>query len=197
MTAQIPWVVQPATRTTKRLGNDSTGIIEMPVCGGLLTGEDRLIGELIAEQGDLQKAEAELCDLIATSEGITLMEARQIILNYANNAEQDPAAAAIADKHAAAIATYQALTRSYGYLLMDATVTALMVGRLGMKGWTIEDTRNSDQMTRGLYLAIWEFAQEEAAAERGEKSEVTEESLGKPSAAPPARKRTGKSSSGS
>jgi hypothetical protein len=195
MTAQIPFVVKPATHTTKRLGNESTGIIEMPVRGGLLTGEDRLIGEMIAEQGDLQKAEAELCDLIATSEGITLMEARQIILNHTNKVEQEPAATAVAEKHAAEIATYQALTRGYGYLLMDATVTALMVGRLGIKDWTIENTRS--EMSRGLYLAIWEFAQEEAAAERGEKAEVTEETLGKPSAAPPARKRTGKSSSGS
>jgi hypothetical protein len=197
MTAKIPFVVKPSTHSTKRLGNESTGIIEMPVRGGLLTGEDRLIGELIAEKGDLQKAEAELCDLIATGEGITLLEARQIILNHANNVEQEPEAAAIAEKHEAEIATYQALTRSSGYLLMDATVTALMVGRLGMTGWTLDDTRNSDQMTRGLYLAIWEFAQEEAAAERGERADVSEESLGKPSAATPARKRTGKSSSGS
>ena len=196
MSSLIPFVVQPKQHTVKRLGNESTGIIEVPVRGGLLTAEDRMIGELTAEAGDLQKAEAELCDIIAKSEGITMMEARQIVLAVSNRLEQEPEAQAIATRHAEAIAEYQAMSRQFGYLLMDATVTALMACRMGITGWTIEETRSDDMLTRGLYLAIWEFAQAEAAAERGEKAEVTEESLGKPSAESPARKRTGKSSSG-
>jgi len=192
----IPWLVQPSQRTTRKIGNDITGIIEMPVRGGLLTSEDRIIGELLAEHPDMGKAEAELCDLIATAEGITMVEARKIIQDHAAREDLEDDAAAIVERHKAPIAEYQAKTRAYGYFLMDATVTALMKVRMGLPEWSMDDTRTD--LARGLYLAIWEFAQEEAAAEHsGKVAKVTEESLGKPSAERPAQKRTGKSSSGS
>lgn len=192
----IPWLVQPSQRSTRKIGNDVTGIIEMPVRGGLLTSEDRIIGELLAEQPDMGKAEAELCDLIATAEGITMLEARKIIQDHAARADLEDDAVEIVERHKVAIAEYQAATRAYGYFLMDATVTALMKVRMGLPEWSMEDTQTD--LPRGLYLAIWEFAQEEAAAEHpGKVAQVTEESLGKPSGEPAPRKRTGKSSSGS
>jgi len=196
MPSQIPWLVQPSQRTMRKIGNDITGIIEMPVRGGLMTAEDRLIGEMLAEQPDMGKAEAELCDIIATAEGITMVEARKIIQNHAAKLDLEDDAVAIVERHKGAIAEYQAATRAYGYFLMDATVTALMQVRMGLPEWTMKDTQTD--LPRGLYLAIWEFAQEEAAAEHsGKVAKVTEESLGKHSAAPAPRKRTGKESSGS
>jgi hypothetical protein len=197
MSSKIPFAVQPLNKGSRRLGNESTGIIEMPIRGGLTTGEDRVIAELLEDHEDLEKAEAELCDLIATSEGITLMEARQIILDRISKKEQPPTADAIAVKYAKAIGEHQSLTRKFGYMLIDATVTAMMRVRLGTKEWTMEDTQTG--LDRMLYMAIWEFAQEETASERrgqSDKPVVSEDSLGKPSAARPARKRTGKESIG-
>lgn len=193
----LPWVVQPAKARTRQIGDEVTGILELPVRGGLTVGEERLINSMLPAHHDVQKAESELYNLIATAEEITMMEARAIVQDRIKMLPQEDKAAFIADKYQAEIAGFQNESKEFGYCIMDATVTAIIQSRLKKPDWTIADTQSSD-FDRKLYLALWEFAQEEINAEQQSRATepATEESLGKHSSETIRPKRTGRRSSG-
>jgi hypothetical protein len=165
----------------------------LPRFGGLTTGEDRVIGEALTDAPDVAKALAELCDLIGTAEGLSLLEARKVVVGPAEGDQAEPKALELADKYRAEIKTYSKLSRQYGYSLMDATVTAFMDARSGLDGWEMRHTKG---MMRDVFLAVWNRAQEEIKAENQPVVEPTEESMGKPLAVKPASKRTGRRSTG-
>lgn len=165
----------------------------LPRFGGLTTGEDRAIGEALAEAPDVAKALAEVCDVIATAEKLTLLEARKVVVGAGAGETLEPKAVELAEKYAAEIKAYGKISRDYGYKLMDATVTAFMEARSGVDGWEMRHTKG---MMRDVFLAVWNVAQEEIKAENQPAVEPTEESLGKPSRARPAAKRTGRRSTG-
>lgn len=163
----------------------------LPKFGGLTTGEDRVIGDALAEAPDMPKALAELCDLIATAEGMTLLEARKVVTGDLSDAGEK--GKALAAKYETEIKAYGKVSREYGYALMDATVTAFMASRSGMDGWGMEHTKG---MMRDAFLAVWQVAQAEISSEGMPTAEPTEESMGKPSPGRPASKRTGRRTSG-
>jgi hypothetical protein len=165
----------------------------LPRYGGLCVAEDRGIGEALADAPDVGKALAELCDLIGTAEGLSLLEARKVVVGAAAGEEPEPRAKELAEKYAAEIKAYGKLSRDYGYRLMDATVTAFMASRSGMDGW---EAGHTAKMARDAFLAVWEVAQAEIKAENQPVVEPTEESMGKPSPGRPAAKRTGRRTTG-
>jgi hypothetical protein len=163
----------------------------LPRFGGLTTGEDRMIGDALADAPDMPKALAELCDLIGTTEGMTLLEARRIATG--DIADLGDRGQELCSKYTAEIKGYNKVSREYGYQLMDATVTAFMRYRSGHDDW---EERHTQRMMRDAFLAVWTVAQDEINAEATPVVEPTEESMGKPLPAKAASKRTGRRISG-
>lgn len=193
--APLPFVVQPAKREKRRIGNEQTGIIEVEVRGGLTVYESALITELLADQQSAFVEGARLADAIAKEEGISLVEAFAVIEGAVGTGEKDPAAEELRVKHADRIAELVKVYTKAGTANMEAHVTALVRSRCGMPEWSLEDTR---QLDRVLFNGLWQLARDEQDAENLPTQRVTEEELGKPPADDGnVKRRTGRRSTGS
>jgi hypothetical protein len=190
---QLPFVQAPEAPTNRRLGTPASGILEMPVLGGLTVGESAVISELLAnEQSSFVKG-AQIADAIAKAEQISISEAFNIIEGAISGRQLEERAEEIRTKHAALIQEVAQVYASAGQRNMESTVTALIRCRCALPDWSVADTR---QMHRALFNAIWQLAQEESDAEAMPSEPPTEEELGKPPAADgAAAKRTGRRSS--
>lgn len=189
----LPFLQAPEAPSLRRLGTPASGILEMPVLGGLTVGESALISELLAaEQSSFVKG-AQIADAIAKAEDISISEAFSIIEGAISGRELEAKAEEIRTKHAALIQEVAQVYAAAGQRNMTATVTALIRCRCKLPDWTVNDT---NQMHRALFNAIWQLAQEETEAEAIANEPPTEEELGKqPAADGAAMKRTGKRSS--
>lgn len=189
----LPFVQTPAAPKMRRLGTPASGVLEMPVLGGLTVGESAVITELLAnEQSSFVKG-AQIADAIAKAEGISISEAFNIIEGSISGKEMEPRAEEIRTTHAALIQEVAHVYAAAGQRNMAASVTALIRCRCDLPDWTVEDT---NKMHRTLFNAIWQLAQEENDAEAMPSDPPTEEELGKqPAAAGAAAKRTGAKSS--
>lgn len=191
---KLPFITAPAASSTRRIGNERCGILEVEVRGGLTVGESAVIAELLAsEQSSFVKG-AQIADAIAKEEDISLTEAFQIIEGAIAGRALEAKADAIRIKHAARIEEVARVYTAAGQRNMEATVTALVQSRCNLPDWGVADTR---QMDRALFNGFWQLAQDEQSAEDLPSSPPTEEELGKqPPAAASGSKRTGKRSSG-
>ena len=190
----LPFLKAPAAPATRRLGTPASGILELPVFGGLTVGESAVISELLAnEQSSFVKG-AQIADAIAKAEEISIGEAFNIIESAISGRQLEEAAEAIRAKHAALIQEVARVYAAAGQRNMEATVTALIRSRCNLPSWNTDDTR---QMHRALFNAVWQLAQDEAEAEENPSEPPTEEELGKPPAGDgTGTKRTGRKSSG-
>jgi hypothetical protein len=190
---QLPFLQQPDAPSTRRLGTPASGILEMPVLGGLTVGEASVISELLAnEQSSFVKG-AQIADAIAKAEEISISEAFNIIEAAISGRQLEERAEEIRTKHAALIQEVAQVYASAGQRNMTATVTALIKCRCKLPDWSVSDT---NQMHRALFNAIWQLAQDETDAEAMPSEPPTEEELGKQQAADgAATKRTGRRSS--
>ena len=190
----LPFICQPAPTTTRRVGNAASGIIEVPVLGGLTVDESATIAELLAmEQSSLVKG-AQAADAIAKAESISLSEAFSIINATIQGQLQEPAATEIAAKHAELVQDVARVVQAAGQRNMEASVTAILRCRMAQPEWGIADTR---KLHRALFNGIWQLVMDEQAAEDLQSEPMSEEDLGKPQAAPGnPPKRTGRKSSG-
>lgn len=186
----LPFIKAPAEPGTKRVGSQGSGILEFPVLGGLTVGESSMISELMSREQSAFVRGAQIADSIAKLENITISEAFAILEDTLRGRQLEASAEAIRLRHADAIESVGRIYQAAGHANMVATVTALIVCRLGIKDWTVEDTAT---MPRVLYDAIWALAQEETEAEKQEPQDVADEdTLGKPRGESGlSRKRTG------
>lgn len=191
--SKLPFVVAPRKPETRRVGNEVSGVLELPVLGGITVGEAAVTSELLAMEQSSFVTGARIADAIAKEESITLSEAFHIIESAVSGRELEPKAEEIRTKHAERIEEVARVYTAAGQRNMEATVTALLRCRLDLKDWSLEDTRT---MSRKLFEDIWALAREEQDAEDISSAPVTEEELKKPQpAATTAVKRTGKKSS--
>jgi hypothetical protein len=199
MSLTLPFIQAPAAAVTRRCGNTISGILEMPVLGGLTIGETALINQLLVmEQSSFVKG-AQIADAIAKEESVrlkrefSLTEAFQIVEGAVAGRLLEPEAQEIRTRHAAKIEEVARCFASSGLRNMEATVTALINQRLDMPQWGLDDTR---KLHRALFDDIWELAQDEQKAEDMPNNPPTEEELKKPQPeAPTGTKRRGKKSS--
>lgn len=195
MVPVLPFITAPAAPTKRLVGNAESGTLELPILGGLTVGEAAVMAELLATEQSSFVRGAQIADVIAKEEGITLLEAFQLIENAVGGKELEPAADAMRIKHADRIEEVARIYTASGQKNMEAGVTALIRCRLDQPQWTAEDTR---KLHRRLFNDIYEVFLDEQAAEENESTPPTEEELGKPPAEPGEEKRsTGKKSSGS
>jgi len=189
----LPFVVPPIAVSTRRVGTPSTGILEIEVRGGLTVGEAAEISVLQATEESSFTKGAQMADAIAKAEGITLVEAFQLIQDVVVGNQLEERAEELRVRHASSIEEVARVYAAAGDRTMRATVTALIRCRLAQPDWTMEQT---NQLPRALFQGLWDLAQQEIAAEGNESAPPTEEDLKKPSAGKSKRAPTGNRSSG-
>jgi len=189
----LPFVVPPAATTLRRVGTSSTGILEIEVRGGLTVAEAAEINSLQANEESSFTKGAQIADAIAKAEGITLVEAFQLIQDAVVGSSLEPRAEELRVKHSALIEEVARVYAAAGERTMRATVTAMIRCRLSQPGWTMEQTA---ALPRALFQGLWDLAQEEIAAENNESAPPTEDDLKKPQAGNGRIPRTGRRSSG-
>ena len=189
----LPFVQAPEAPTLRRLGTAASGILEMPVLGGLTVGESAVVSDLLAAEQSAFVKGAQIADAIAKAEEISISEAFSIIESAISGKALEPDAEAIRTRHASQIEQVARIYASAGSKNMEAVVTALIQCRCNLPEWSVQDTR---QMHRALFNAIWALAQEEQEAEAMPNEPPTEDELGKQlPAAGAGAKRTGRRSS--
>lgn len=190
----LPFLQAPAAPRTKIVGNKDSGTLEMPVLGGLTVGEAAVIAELLINEQSSFVRGAQIAEVIAKEEDITLLEAFQLIESSIGGKELEPAVEAMRIKHSARIEEVARVYTASGQRNMEAGVTALIRCRLNQPDWSLDDTRG---LHRRLFNDIYEVLSEEQEAENNESTPPTEEELGKPQEATTNESAlTGKKSSG-
>lgn len=190
----LPWVAAPRQHLPRRVGTLDSGILEIPVLGGLTVDEADTISALLADDQSAFVKGAQLADAIATEESISIAEAFAIIEQAITGSKLEEEAEGIRLRHADRI---EAVVRCYstaGSRTMTASVTAIIRHRLDRPTWSLEDTCKLPQVLR---QDIWQLVQDEQAAEGLPENRPTEEDLGKLRPANGrGRRRTGAASSG-
>ena len=191
----LPFVQPPAPTGTRRIGNASSGIVEVEVRGGLTVGESATISELLAGETSSFVKGAQIADAIAKEEKISLTEAFQIIEAAISGKALEPQADAIRLRHAARIEDVARCYAAAGQRNLEATVTALVRSRCaGCEQFSLDDVR---KLPKALFEGFWALAQDEQAAEDLPVNPPTEEELGKQQrAVTSGKRRTGTNSSG-
>lgn len=188
----LPFVQAPKQHAPRRVGNDNSGILELPVFGGLTVGEASAISELLASENTAFVRGAQIADAIAKEENISLLEAFNLIENAISGVELEEAAELLRLKHAERIAQVARVYAASGQRHQDASVTALLRSRLGLSDWSLSDTQTLDT---ALFADIWQLVQDEQDAEGRTSEPPSEADLKKqpPEAGNPS-KRTGRKS---
>ena len=189
----LPFVVPPAAVKTVRIGTAATGILEVEVRGGLTVAEAAEINTLQADEESSFAKGAQIAEAIAQAEGITLVEAFQLIQDVVVGNQLEPAGEALRVKHGRRIEEVARVYAAAGEKTMRATVTAIIRCRLNQPEWSMEETA---ALPRALFQGLWELAQEEIAAEGTEAAPPSEDDLKKQPAAKGKRAPTGSKSSG-
>lgn len=192
----LPFIQPPAPRTTRQIGNEQVGVLEVEVRGGLTVGESATISELLAEEQSSFVRGAQIADAIAKEESISLTEAFQIIESAIAGRPLEAEADAIRLRHAERIAEVARVYAQAGQRNLEATVCAIVRSRCaGCSTYSLEDVRG---MAKPLFDGLWQLAQDEQAAEDLPSSPPSEDDLKKQQpGAPAGNKRTGRRSTGS
>jgi hypothetical protein len=190
----LPWVAAPRQHLPRRVGTLDSGILKIPVLGGLTVDEADTISALLAEDQSAFVKGAQLADAIATEEAISIAEAFAIIEQAISGTKLEEEAEGIRLRHANRIEEVVKCYSTAGSRTMSASVTAIIRHRLDRPAWGLEDTRKLGQVLR---QDIWQLVQDEQAAESMPENRPTEEELGKPQrGSGRGRRRTGAPSSG-
>ena len=174
----------------------STGIIELPVLGGLTLGEADTIQELMLQEQSAFVHGAMIAEAISKKESLTNSEAFTLIEDAVRGVPaHDEQVELLRLRYAAEIADVAKVYSRAGKLNMVATVTAMIRHRKELPKWGPADTAT---FLQPLFDDIWKLAEEEMAAEGEEAAEPpSDELLGKPpEASGKGRKRTTPPSAG-
>ena len=189
----LPWIVPPAQATVRRVGTPASGILEIPVLGGLGVDEVRMIADLTAEDLSAFVVGAQLAEVIGQAEDMSHVEAFRLVEDFVGGRPMKGKAAEIRIKYAKQLADVAQIYANDGHRTIQASITAIIRIRLNRPGWTMPPG-----FPNALYDGIWALIREEQAAEKLPPTPVTEEDLGKQRAADgPPSKPTGRRSSGS
>lgn len=188
----LPFITAPAAPRTRDVGNSESGILRLPLLGGITVQEAITIDELLADQPNAFVEAAKISEAISKEEGITLVEAFTVIERSLSGNEQEPEAEALRIKHASRIQKVINVFAASTQRTKEAAVTALVRHRLALPEWALADTC---AMHRRLLNDIYAVYQDELAAENNDTPPVSDEELGKqPPATGGQRKPTGRRS---
>jgi hypothetical protein len=176
----LPYIQPPQTFPPRRIGNKASGILEVPILGGLTVEEADTMAELLAGEASPFVAEAEAAEAMAAAEECSIMEAYQVVRDgMAGEPLTDPPAEAMRLRHAGRIDAVASLYQAAGRRNMRAAATAIIRHRLNRPEWTMAETL---KLPRLLREGIWQLVRDEQDAESLPVEPVTEDDLKKPPA---------------
>lgn len=188
----LPYAVAPRQHPPRRVGTLDSGVLEIPVLGGLTVDESTTISELLADDVSAFVEGAQLADAIAQAEAISQAEAFAIIEQVMAGQRLEGQAEAIRLRYAERLEALASIYASAGQRNIEASVTAIIRHRLDRPGWTMPEG-----FPRVLLQGIWQLVVDEQAAENLPANKPTDDDLGKqPPVSGKRRARTGKASSG-
>jgi hypothetical protein len=184
----IKYVTPPRARTTKIIGNERCGQIEIESFGGLTTEEVDTIQEIVWGTETPYVKAAALAAHIASREKIknpkgelrplTVVEAFQIISDSVNDKKEEEEARNIAIKYAKEIAAVASHSALYQLIQKKATVTAVLKHR-NASDHTHEDTLKLDSELIDLIYAETYEEKEASKQDKTDGAPPSEEDLGK------------------
>lgn len=173
----IPWQQAPEpTQTVKRIGTAATGILEVPILGGITTDEDTEYALLLADLPSALEAAARLAEAMHVQHSITRVEAYNVIQGHLAGIEPEAAAQELILQHAAEMEDIKRQWVREFQSRRIAAVTALLRVRLGATDETIATVR---KRPRRLVEALYGIWQDEQAAEAVDPSPLTEDDVKK------------------
>ena len=173
----LPYVIPPQAQPPRRIGNAASGVLEVPVLGGLTVEESDTVAELLVDTPSAFVAAAELADMIAAAESCSIEEAFRVIQRgIGGPINDDSSAEALRLKHAARIDAVATVYQRAGAQNMAACATAIIRHRLNRPAWTLEQTR---KLPRLLQEGLWQLVRDEQDAERLPAEPITEDDLKK------------------
>lgn len=188
----LPYAVAPRQHPPRRVGTLDSGILEIPVLGGLTVDESTTITELLADDVSAFVQGAQLADAIAQAEQISQPEAFAIIEDVMAGKRLEGKAEAIRLRYAERLEGLATVYAGAGERNIRASVTAIIRWRLDRPGWVMPP-----KFPRVLLQDIWQLVMDEQAAERLPANKPTDDDLKKqPPVSGKRRERTGKASSG-
>jgi len=174
----LPYIKPPETFAPRRIGNDASGILEVPVLGGLTVEEIETVTELLDGFPSARVAEAEAAMAIAAAEDCTPIEAYRVVHDGLIGLPlDDPLAETMRLRHAARIHEVNKIFEAAGRLNRLSSVTAIIRHRLNRPNWTTAETL---RLPRLLGDDLWRLVMDEQDAENLPAEPVTEEDLKKP-----------------
>lgn len=189
----LNFVVAPKAPELRRVGNEETGQLEVPVRKGLSVGESDFVADLLEAEPSLYVAKAKAADLIATAENITRVEALAVLEDALDGKTLEEKAQAIADKYEEQVDVLARQYRKFMRAYRRAVVAALIHIRLKAADWK----KAMDDMDPVLFEELYALATQEQSADQADAEPPTEEELGKPPAASTSvSEPTGRKSSG-
>jgi len=189
MAKPLPFVVSPVA-LTRRVGNPTVGVLELPVMGDLSVRESQYIAETVGKWSPFVEI-AKLSNRIAQSDKIAPFAAHKFLSQCISSAlgmGEDPKgkAAEIHEdrrlRYAEHIEALTSMLTRHQWRRQVAMAAAMLRFRVpGCEGYTEEDT---EKLPEALVLALAHFATEEQVARLEAPSEEeadkeTAESLGK------------------
>lgn len=190
--ATLPFLQPPAAPRTRDIGTSESGILRIPVLGGLTVQESIAIDDLLADRPNAFVEAAKVADAIATAEGITRVEAFTVIERAVGGQDLEEAAQSLRLKYANRINEVIRIFAGSNQFTTEAAVTALIQCRLDRPDWSVTDTRT---LLRPLLQGIYDLYLDELDAEANPTAQLSDEELGKPQPASGGHpKRTGRKS---
>lgn len=190
----LPFLVQPRQHPPRRVGTLDSGILEIPVLGGLTVEESNTITQLSADNVSAFVMQAQLADAIAQAEEITQPEAYAIVDRILDGASLQDKDRDIQLKYAERLERLNTVRTASGQRLIEISITAIIRHRLDRPDWTLEATR---ALPRVLLQDIWQLIADEQAAENLPSNRPSDDDLKKlRPVSGSSRKRTGKASTG-
>ena len=164
-------------RTMRTVGTKRSGILDVPILGGITTDEDTEYALLLADLPSALEAAARLADAMHAKHGMTRVEAYAVIQAHLAGVEAEPDAQELILQHATEMEDIKRQWLREFQSRRLAAVTALLRMRLGAKDQTIETVRS---MPRKLVDALYGIWQDEQAAEAEDVAPMTEDDVKKP-----------------
>lgn len=192
--SSLPFLVAPRQHQARRVGTLDSGILEIPILGGLTVAESATIAELLAGDINVFVQGAQLADAMAQAEEISQAEAFAIVEQVMSGTKLDGKAEEIRVRYAERLEALAKVYAATGQRNIEANVTAVLRHRLALPDWSVEDTR---KLPRVLLQDIWQLVVDEQTAENLPANRPSDDDLKKQLPVSGKRRaQTGKPSSG-
>jgi hypothetical protein len=170
----LPFLVAPRQHQARRVGTLDSGILEIPILGGLTVAESATIAELLASDINVFVQGAQLADAMAQAEEISQAEAFAIVEHVMSGTKLDGKAEEIRVRYAERLEALAKVYAATGDRNIRANVTAVIRHRLGPVDWEMPD-----DFPRVLLQDIWQLVVDEQTAENLPANRPTDDDLKK------------------